>query len=202
MQRRFLLHPVALVSVLAADVPWFPANAQGGGAGVTRVPCCRCVDGIERSISLDTGTASWRVRRPNTSLSEVAVVVASPNGSWANVTPARWIAPSGSPQAGGGYPYDFQFELSTCSIPARVSLAGRFAADNWAAVLLDGQLVARSTGPPNNGFTQQFVTPFSATVSTPGVHVLRITVRNDDFVTGMVLQGAITVQCPRDPAAF
>jgi hypothetical protein len=193
-----------LVLMIAGDFFWSPADAQVGRMGVLRVPCCKCVDGGSRTISLDTGTANWTVRRPTRSNSEPAVIVPSPNGSWANVAPARWIGPSGSKISEfepGNYAYDLQLEIPTCLIPSKFSLTGRFAADNWAALLFDSRLVAKSSGPPNNGFTQPFVTSFSTNVSA-GVYLLRLVVRNDDFVTGLALQGAVTVSCPRDPEAF
>ncbi|MBV9884746.1 MAG: hypothetical protein JO276_17185 [Sphingomonadaceae bacterium] len=161
-----------------------------------RIPCCRCLDGSRQPIEINTRTAAWKVAGPGSS--NFQPVAADGNQAWWPVPPAGWVSPPGHPQSTGDYTYQLQFYIPPCIIPSQVVISGRFAADNRARVFLDQQLVASSQGTPDYGFLQGSVTPFNVTVTTPGLHSLRVVVTNTGGVTGMVMQATIVAICPRD----
>lgn len=166
---------------------------------VISLPCCRCVDGSSTTVSINTGTAPWGVSWP--SVFGYPAVVPAANAAWAPVPPAQWVGPAGAPTASGDYVYQLQFQVPQCVIPARITIAGRFAADNRATLYIDAIQVRSSVGTPNYGFLPGSVTSFSAPVSpTPtGLHSIRLVVSNTSSATAAIVQGAITVTCPSDP---
>jgi hypothetical protein len=164
-------------------------------AGTIRIPCCRCLDGHTQRITLDTRTAAWKVALPGST--NFQPVVPANNGAWVPVPPAGWVGPAGSPLTPGNYVYQIQFYVPPCTITPRVSIAGRFAADNSGTLLLDGQPIAVSLGALNVGYVANAVTPFTRNVGS-GLHTLQLRVFNREIWTGMVLQGAITVTCPEN----
>lgn len=161
-----------------------------------RVPCCRCLDGSTFSVTIDTRRAAWRVTQPNGSGPQPVVPATHP--AWAAVPPAGWVGPPGAPATVGDYEYELPFYVPPCVIDAPVQLSGRFGADNRARVFIDGNLVTQSQGPPNYGFQPGSITPFTTTVTTPGLHRLRVIVSNIGGPTGLILQGTLTRTCPRD----
>ncbi len=181
-----------LTLIAALQAP--PASAQTALGEPIRVPCCRCLDGSSQTITLNTRTAPWRVSGPGL---PIQPVVAANNAAWAPVPPAGWVAPAGNPTAVGDYTYFIRFIVPNCTIPARVTISGRFGADNSARVFLDQNQIAASQGTPNYGFLPGSITPFSA-VAGPGLHTIRVIVHNSGGPTGMILQGQITFTCPRE----
>lgn len=166
---------------------------------VISLPCCRCIDGGVATISINTGAAPWGVNWP--SVFGYPAVVPAANAAWAPVPPAQWVGPAGAPTAAGDYVYQLQFQVPQCVIPARITIAGRFAADNGATLFIDANQVRSSAGTPNYGFLPGSVTSFSAPVPpTPtGLHSIRLVVSNTSNVTAAIVQGAISVTCPGDP---
>jgi len=196
MKRSF--NRIAAALMLAASLYAPPALAQSPAAQLpdtVRVPCCRCLDGSQQRVNLDTRTAPWRVSGP--AVVGLPLAVAATNVSWAPVPPAGWVGPPGNPTAVGDYTYAIRVFVPRCVIPARVMLSGRFGADNSARVFLDGNQIATSQGTPNYGFLPGSITPFSAQVG-PGLHTIRVIVRNIGGPTGMILQGQLTFTCPRE----
>ncbi|RYE03183.1 MAG: hypothetical protein EOP61_05750 [Sphingomonadales bacterium] len=187
-------------SAVAATLLVLGSGAAVSGAPqaadrVLKVPCCRCVDGNKLSVAVDTGRVSgWTVTKPGSTAAQ-AVVPAS-NPGWAPVAPASWVGAPGDPRNPGVYVYEFRFEVPRCVIPGGVSIAGRFAGDNSAKLMLDGALVAT-----NSGFKANQITNYTKTGIGPGTHVLRVEVTNIDVVTALALSGTITVACPKDPNA-
>jgi hypothetical protein len=129
-------------------------------------------------------------------------VVNAANSAWTTAAaPAGWVShPSGS--LPGVYIYELRIQVPICMIRSRVTIDGRFSADNGGTLSLvrpNNTIVALGTRPMPNGFTG--VTNFPATAMvTPGTYILRATVRNLDGPSGFVLRGQILVRCPLDPA--
>lgn len=163
-----------------------------------RLRCCRCLDGQRQTVRIDTRAASWTVRPPNSSSSQP--VVPASNGAWTALAPGGWVGPQGAATV-GNYTYELRIVVPRCIIPARVTVAGRFAADNHATVFHVGpnnavQQIAAS--PPGDfGFQTASIRPFTAVLATPGTHTLRVVVRNAGGPTGLILEGAVTSVCPR-----
>lgn len=181
----------ATLSVQAPEA----ANLAAVPRDAIRVPCCRCLDGTRQTVNINTGTARWQVTSPgSTGIQPVAL---AGNPAWTPVPPARWVGPPGNPTTVGDYTYFIRIYVPRCTIPPRVVMSGRFAADNSARVFLDANQIAASQGTPNYGFLPGSITPFSASLS-PGLHTVRVIVRNISGPTGMILQGSLTITCPRE----
>jgi hypothetical protein len=88
-------------------------------------------------------------------------------------------------------------------IPAAITVAGRFAADNRATLFVDSNQIAATPGTTTYGFLPGNIVTFSATVppNASGQHLLRLVVNNVANVTGAAVQATITVTCPNDPLA-
>lgn len=186
--------------LLLAGIP-SPAGAQGHHGNpvvpsdAIRLPCCRCLDGSHQTVTIDTRAAPWRVALPGTS--SFQPVAPAANAAWAPVPPADWVGPPGAPTAIGDYTYRLRFWFSpTCLIPVRIAATGRVGADNRAQVLLDGQPLASSQGTINYGFLPGNITPFAGAVAGGGLHSLTVIVHNEHNVTGMIVQGVVTLHCP------
>lgn len=95
--------------------------------------------------------------------------------------------------------YEFAIEVPRCVIAPKVSIEGRFLADNKATVDLDGMQVAVSQSAPNLGFQSAALTPFTITGLTTGPHTLKIVVSNMGGVTGLNVSGQVTTACPARP---
>lgn len=166
------------------------------------LPCCRCVDGSAIPVDVHTAPGSgWTVSSPGASTAQP--VAQTSNAAWASVAPAQWVAPPGNPTAGGNYTYQLAFEVPACVIPATITVAGRFAADNRATLFVDSNQIAATPGTTTHGFLPGNIVTFSATVpaNASGQHVLRLVVNNVSNVTGAAVQATITLQCPDDPLA-
>lgn len=194
---RSLAGALALLAGLSSQ----PAAAQIAPAPVVRVPCCRCVDGSQHRVNINTRTAPWRVRAPG-SLAFLPVVPAT-NIAWTNaLAPAGWVSHANGGLV-GNYVYELRIQVPQCMIRGRVTISGGFSADNGARLELvrpAGPAIALGNRPGPFGFLG--VTNFPATALTaPGTYILRATVTNLNGPSGFVLRGQVTVLCPRDPAA-
>jgi len=158
------------------------------------VPCCRCVDGRQQVIGIDTRTAPWTVALPNSITYQPVVPIN--DVAWAPVPPAGWVGPPGGPTAEGNYTYRLRFYVPPdCIIPSRITVSGRVAADNSATVYLDGsQIAVQST--PTHGFLPGNIISFAEPVAVSGTHSLTVVVHNWSNVTGVIVQGAINMACP------
>lgn len=154
-----------------------------------RIPCCRCLDGHTQTVTINTRAAPWRVDPPG--VVPFQPVVPANNVAWVPLPPAGWVGPPGPPAFNSDYVYQLQIYVPRCIIPARVTFAGRFAADNRGRMYLDGNLIATS-------LTFTVPTPFSSVPLGPGIHTLNVIVHNDYGPTGLIVQGAITIVCPRE----
>lgn len=192
----------SLALVLAILTPAGSAPAQTGAPlaeiprGAIRAPCCRCIGGRTRPVRLDTGAAAWRVANPGSS--SFTAVANAANVSWVALPPARWVGPPTGGTATGDFTYQLQIYVPSCTLPGQVSLSGRFAGDNTVRVFFDETSVAQSGGTANYGFLPGSVTPFSVNQLTPGLHTLRVVVTNSGGPTGVVIEAALTVTCPRE----
>jgi hypothetical protein len=170
-----------------------PALAQSG-PGIVRVPCCRCLDGRSLRVDISTGSAPWRVAPP-IGAAAAAVPVASPPGSWTTaLAPAKWVHHPTAGMATGFYSYTLRIVVPKCTIPGRMTIAGRLASDN------QGQMVLGSSSPAINIVSPSFTTPTAFGPAGlplgPGTHIITVRVRNNELQTGLVLNGAVTVRCP------
>lgn len=192
---------LAGVLLLASGSAPLPVAAQPGPAQAQipvlpvpptaiRIPCCRCLDGHTQAVTINTRAAPWRVDPPG--VIPFQPVVPANNAAWVPLPPAGWVGPPGAPAFNSDYVYQLQIYVRRCIIPSRVSLAGRFAADNRGRMILDGNQIAVSST-----FTALGVAPFSALLG-PGLHTLNVIVHNDGGPTGLIVQGAITIICPRE----
>ncbi len=178
-----------------APMPVSPDHNLSGAVGAPPGPmqtlaCCRCL-GETTTLNLGTGIANWALENGP------AFPVANAYPGWTTaLSPAKWIqsAPSTNGSAtgvsAGTYKYQLRFMVPRCLIGATVQLAGRFAADNSARLLLNGTPIAAT--PQNKGFVTP--TSFSA-VLPPGIHTLMIEVKNEDSVSGAVLQAQLVRRC-------
>jgi hypothetical protein len=140
------------------------------------------------------GGRTWPIRAALLATFTGFTKLLSPRASWIWVIPPTQQQSLGS----GWYNYELTFTIPTCSIPfTSVQFAGRFAAHDFAVVTLDGQNIASSGGPPDNGHVDRGVTRFAGSVpnAAPGQHVLRFAVRNPTGGTGaLVVQGDLGFQ--------
>ena len=190
---RRLTGAVLATSLIAVSLP-APVLAQRPARDV-RLPCCRCLDGKSTTVNVSTGTAPWSVAFGS---GAAQPVVPASNVSWTPVPPGNWVGPSGN-AAIGDYSYTMPFHVPKCVIPMRVTISGKFAADNVGKLYIDNNLVKASQGTPNYGFLPGSVTPFTwSGVLTPGSHAIKMVVTNSSGPTGLVVAATITVTCPRD----
>ncbi|MFN3945814.1 MAG: hypothetical protein ACK4K7_12895 [Allosphingosinicella sp.] len=171
------------------------SGRESTAARTVRAACCRCVDGSKLTASIATGTAPWRATTSpaGTALSPV---VSAGHTAWAAVPGGSWVGPAGAPTGAGNYTYELVIEVPRCVIGGRMSIEGRFAADNRATLYFGNNQVAVSQGTQNHGFQAAAVTPFTITGVTPGTHVLRVVVYNLNSITGLAVSGQVTTACP------
>ena len=195
---------IALAATTAAAIP-AAGKAQIGTplpvlpgahdrARVVEIPCCTCVDGRVTTTPLSTGAAAWTVSGPG--ISGTVPVVAASHSAWASVAPAAWVGPSAAP-TGGTYVYKIVFRVPDCVIGGKVTISGRFAADNSAVLSVNGAPVFASQGTWDYGFQAGSITPFSKTL-TPGIHTLEVRVYNTSDVTGLAVQANVVTVCPKE----
>jgi hypothetical protein len=171
-------------------------NAAEGVLCAIKLPCCRCLDGTETLIPIDTGVAAWRVTPPGSAYQLAAVPIPPVPGAWTTLLgpPAVWIGAPGAPETVGDYEFELQFYVPDCVIPAEIVVKGEAAADNWADIWLD----TNSTGINVPTYDNSGITSFVAgPVSGPGIHRLRFVLTNAGGPTGLVVKGTIVVRCPR-----
>jgi hypothetical protein len=190
---RLVAGAILTTSIFAVSIP-APALAQRAPRAVS-LPCCRCLDGKSTTVNVSTGTAPWNVAFGSATAQPV---IPASNVSWTPVPPGSWVGPRGN-AAIGDYTYTMPFQVPKCLIPMRVTISGKFAADNIGKLYIDGTFVKASQGTANYGFLPGSVTPFSwSGVLTPGPHAITMVVTNTSGPTGVVVAATITVTCPRE----
>lgn len=163
------------------------------------MPCCRCVDGSTQTRSIDTGTgAPWRVTPPIALPAQAAVQVPSGQipGGWTNLLPARWVRHPAT-LATGDHVYQLRIVVPTyCVIvPAAISVAGQFAADNGGSLQVNANPAVNTN--PSTGFAAPTNVPVTALV--PGLNIVRVRVNNLGGPTGLLLRAVVLVRCPTQP---
>ena len=132
-----------------------------------------------KADDLSTGAYSYSYVAPG-GATGTAVLVANPNPGWnANIPGAQWINTSGSGSANdpaGIYTYTASFSTTGSDL-----VTGTFAADNDAAVYVDGVELAQDVYGPPYGFDTE--TPFTDIVGS-GLHTVTFMVTNGDLATG------------------
>lgn len=181
-------------ALVVASAPT-PAAAQAAGARTVKAVCCKCLDGKKPTASISTGTAPWRASTAagGTALSPVT---GASNPAWTALAGSSWVGPANAPKGAGNYTYELVIQVPRCVIGARMSIEGRFAADNKATLYFNNNQIAVSQGAANLGFQAAAVTPFTITGLTAGSHVLKVVVYNMNNVTGLNLSGQVTTGCP------
>lgn len=203
MTIRSSIAKVVLIAVAAATLPASGlAQVTPGGNRVVNVPCCTCIDGSVKAISINTGTAGWTVSGPGVSGSPAPSSLSHP--AWAPVAPAAWVGPAGGSSevfSSGTFTYGIRFNVPRCMINSRIVLKGRFGADNKATVLLDGVQIAATPSGVTQGFLAGNITSFSVTVPAAGIHTLSVKVENlETGPTGLAVQATVEAQCPKEAA--
>jgi hypothetical protein len=170
--------------------------------------CCTCVNGlavVPPPIDLSTGLVPWTVNPGG----PTAFIIATPNVSWVNLPPAKWVQSvnSTSPASAGPGPFHYSttFTVPKCDIPfSALSLNGTYAADNGATITL-----APGTSTCSGALANPFCfkapgMPLSFPVSTtPGVQTLKADVTNQpSTVSGLLVKATITPRCPVCPVVF
>ena len=183
---------VGQVSVAAAE-------ALQGERGIASLPCCECL-GKTTSLDLSTGQGGTATD-PLWKVNGNPAYVTSPFPGWLTGL-AKWIQPIASATPGGvpagTSSYTVRFMVAKCTIAmTEVSLQGKYAADNGAKVLLDGNPIASCPG------IYCFKAPdapasFAATITTPGVHTLQIDVMNQGGPSGLQVNATVRGQCKRE----
>lgn len=168
---------------------------QAAGASAVRAVCCKCVDGSQQKVSLDSRTAPWRVATG--SGAAAPVVNATPDPGWSPLAPAGWVKPASATTSAATYTYTLTIVVPRCVIGGRVSIKGQFGADNSATLWLGTTQISATSGGIN-GFKAPNFGSFSTSLNS-GTHVLRMVVSNAGGPTGMILSGAVITECPRSP---
>lgn len=190
---RRLAGAVLTTSIFAVYFP-APALAQPSVAAV-QIPCCRCLDGRSLRADISTGAAPWRVAPPSGGPAVPAVVVASPPGAWTTaLAPAKWVNHPTAGMATGFYSYTLRIVVPKCTIPGRITIAGRLASDNQGLLVLGSSSPSISVASPS--FTAATAFGPAGLPLGPGTHTITVRVRNNELQTGLVLNGAVTVRCP------
>lgn len=178
------------MTLTTASAPASSPLQAAGNAKVVRAICCRCVDGSQQTVSLNTRTAPWTVSTGN---GPAQPVINGGNPGWSPAAPAGWVAP---PKPSGTiYTYKLTIVVPRCVIGGRVALKGRFGADNSGQLKLNGNTIASTSGGIQ-GFQAPNFGSFSTNIG-PGTYTLSVEVKNPHGPTGMVLQGDLITQCPR-----
>lgn len=168
-----------------------------------RVPSLACCECLGKVVTLDLSTGQGGPQDPLWLMNGGPAYTTPPYPGWITTIAARWIQPAASPLPSanippGAYRYTVRFNVPKCTIPMNVRLDGRYAADNSAQVLVDGNPV--TSCPPSYCFKAPVApVPFSATIATPGVHTLEINVRNEGGPSGLVANVQLTGQCKKEP---
>lgn len=160
--------------------------------------CCRCLDG---TTNLDLSTVpsnNWTVTDNGITKPAVFLAQNQINSAWnINPGPAQWVSTSSAGGGGvGDFVYKFSFEVSNCTIPQTITLAGNFGADNNIDVYLDntGNLVGQCTGNWCFSTSHQPLPTFTTPVQ-PGWHTLIVKVNNISGPSGMFINARLTGHC-------
>ena len=199
-------------------VPAPPFDPCSRKPGDIRLPCCRCVGGEGQTIPINTGSgpgaAPWRVTGPGASNVLAQAITVNVNSLWsAALTPAQWVQPNSNdgntshPVA--RYYYDLIIEVPKCTVPMEVMVMGEAAGDDDVQIFLDNvnvpiaQTDASIASPPYAnpgdggwGFRSERIVKFSAALSTPGLHLLRMEVFNGGGgPSGLLVRAALKTVC-------
>ncbi|OYX46863.1 MAG: hypothetical protein B7Y97_13145 [Sphingomonas sp. 32-66-10] len=190
---------VGIVTLMAASlISTTQAGAQAASGKVVDVPCCTCIGGQARPIIVSTGAATWEVAPPG-STAFVNTTLATVNQGWTATLPgAAWVGPANNTGAPAGtYTFRLRFRVPKCVIPGRVTISGRFAADNGAQVFIDGAAtpIASSGGVATRGYQTAAITPFSQAGFAPGMHEIVVRVNNIGGPIGLLMDATIANQC-------
>lgn len=166
--------------------------------------CCTCVNGVAvvpPPIDISTGLVPWTVNPGGPT-----AFVTSPESSWVNLPPAKWVQSVNSPNpaaAGAGpFHYATTFNVPKCDIPfSALSLTGTYAADNGATITLPPGTSTCSGALANPFCFKAPGMPLSFAVSTtPGLQTLKADVTNQPgSVSGLLVKATITPRCPVCP---
>lgn len=191
---KIVLAAAVAVTLPAASLaqPREPGPRPGHGL---RVPCCTCVDGSIKTLTLSTGAVPWSISGPGASGNAVGLS----HPAWNAVSGASWVGPTGGATTAqpGTYTYAVRFEVPRCAIGGRVVIKGQAGGDNRVTVGLDTPGNLGSTpGSTQFGFQSANFVTFNGAVS-PGTHTLIVTVTNQSGPSGMALRGTVEMQCPK-----
>lgn len=164
------------------------------------VPCCRCLDGKTNTISINTGSAPWRlISGPGVTTATAATTVTTPNGAWATGSPAQWVSNTASgtaAAAAGTYVYELPIKVPNCVIPMSIKLNGKGAADNgYQAVLIAPNNTSSPIGSGAVPTSFQNPSPISGALTMPGMYRLQISVTNQSLVQGLLVNAELKTQC-------
>jgi hypothetical protein len=201
------LSTLAVTSALAA----MPALAQKRPPVRTiTIPCCNCIGGEGSTTSINTGNTAgsvpYQVSGPGVTNPVAVPVTTNQNAAWTTaLSPAGWVQPNSSNGAishpPGLYNYTVRFVVPKCTIPMKVTVSGKFAADNGAKVFFDtnpNPIATQFPTPFPNGFAPGNEGSFTAVTMTPGTHTLRFEVRNSGGPSGLVVNAAVRTICSKD----
>ncbi len=197
------------------------------------VNCCKCVGGKNDPVDISTGKASWTVSStptpppppvgggyttttvgivPTNASPQVAPINIGPNpqpGTWATLTGADWLQPNGA-LPNGHWTYVLKVQVPNCTVPQKVTIAGKLAADDAARMYVDGPggstqiLVGGPTVTANfaadGSSTRNFGTVLkpggSGGFTQPGTYYVRVELDNlGGAPSGIVLQGTLAGEC-------
>lgn len=202
---------VLLLSTIAAQLTALPANAQtmtrpkpnftemvaNPRVSPTKsidIPCCQqCSKGGEQVIDLSTGVAPWISPQGNAS-------VISPYPGWESPSsPAKWVY-TGTNNAPATYLYQLKINVpKNCKSLPKVTYSGTGFGDNNITVRMDdkvlGTTAISSAGAANYGFRSPYGVNISGNLGA-GSHILSVSVRNDESVTGFLFMGKLSIKCP------
>jgi hypothetical protein len=212
-----LLAASALSSVAIAQDAARVAPGDPRGQRVIEVPCCKCIDGSETSISLNTGSAPWYVSSALTPpYSGLATTISNPHPAWGVVTtalaPAKWVQPSASTAMqnfpNGPTTYTLRIHVPKCTIPQKVRIVGRLAHDDSGQPYINGPAGTRSgTGPigtpapTGSPYHEDINEPLDNVhaYTQPGTYTFRVEVQNvGGGPTALMFNGNIVKQCSKE----
>jgi hypothetical protein len=168
--------------------------------------CCECL-GKVTTLDLSTGQGGPIDPRWSVSPSGPAYVT-PPFPGWilpsnALLAPAKWIQPVAPPLTAvgaGDYRYTVKFNTPKCTIPSKVQLDIKFAADNSAKVYLDSNQVPTPLCLGTCFKAPQAPVVFPVIVSTTTTsHVLEFVVHNDSGPSGFIANVKLTRTCQQYP---
>lgn len=134
-------------------------------------------------------------------------------GTWTNLLGADWLQPAAniagtawnSTVPNGHWTYVLKVEVPKCTIPQKVVINGKLAADDYGRMYVDGPGGWTSTlvGPTGAGFavsaTQSFnavLNPSMGGFTQPGIYYIRVELDNlGGAPAGIVLKGTIAGEC-------